>query len=263
MISAEDLKLNVKKKYAEIAVSDSQSGCCCGCGDSEMFNIMKDDYENVAGYQDVADLGLGCGIPTQYANLQPGQTVLDLGSGAGNDAFIASKEVGSNGKVIGIDMTEQMIAKANENKAKLAIDNVEFVLGEIEAMPLADESIDVIVSNCVLNLVPDKTKAFSEMYRTLISGGHFCVSDIVIQGNMPEAVKNEATLYAGCVSGAVLIDEYLGIISKTGFKNQIIHKKKKIDLPEDMLAKLLSPEEIKEYHESDLGIFSITVSATK
>ena len=269
MKTSEELKNVVKEKYGEIAVSTPQSGCCgttssC-CGDSSdvEFVMIGDEYKNLNGYVADADLGLGCGVPTEFAGIKKGDTVVDLGSGAGNDVFVARAIVGEEGKVIGIDMTEPMIEKANKNNAKLGYKNVEFKFGDIEEMPIEDNIADVIVSNCVLNLVPDKTKAFSEMYRILKPGAHFCVSDIVIQGEMSEELKHSAAMYTGCVSGAIEQEEYLKIIDKAGFKDVVIKKSKRISLPDDLLQKYLTEQGIKEYQENLKGIFSITVVGYK
>ncbi len=265
METSNELKKVVKEKYAEIATATVNKGCGCGCNSSKVidYNIMKDDYTNLNGYVAEADLGLGCGLPTEFAEIKKGDIVLDLGAGAGNDVFIARAIVGEEGKVIGLDMTEEMIEKANKNKAKLGYENVEFKLGEIEEMPLEDNLVDVVVSNCVLNLVPDKRKAFSEIYRILKPGAHFCVSDIVIKGQLNPELKKSAEMYAGCVSGAVQQEEYLQMISEAGFNNVEIKKVKTIELPEDILKNYLSDEGIKEYKENLKGIFSITIVGYK
>ncbi|HOI28771.1 MAG TPA: arsenite methyltransferase [Melioribacteraceae bacterium] len=265
MQNEKEIKEVVKEKYGAIA-KKSQPGCGCGCGTSNKivgYTVMQDDYTNLDGYVADADLGLGCGLPTEFAGIKEGDTVLDLGSGAGNDVFIARAIVGDMGKVIGIDFTEEMIEKANRNNLKLGYKNVEFRLGEIEAMPVEDSSADVVVSNCVLNLVPDKKKAFSEIFRILKPGGHFCVSDIVIKGELPASLKKSAEMYAGCVAGAVQQDEYLKIIQEAGFNNTVINKTKVIELPDEVVEEYLSPDEIKSFKENRTGIFSITVSSYK
>mgnify|MGYP001765922852 CR=1 FL=1 len=260
-MNADSLKLAVKEKYSQIAnqsLLNQETSCCGGstcCGELEI-NMIGDEYEGVVGHVADADLGLGCGLPTQYAGINAGDSVLDLGSGAGNDCFIARSIVGENGSVTGLDFTEAMIAKAKENNQKLGFSNVFFVQGDIEDMPLSDNSFDVVVSNCVLNLVPDKEKAFAEMWRVMKPGGHFCVSDVVTIGTLPEAVQKDMELYAGCVSGAISHDEYLNMISQTGFKNTSIHKMKRIEVPQHLLNGMDSNDEEK-------GIFSITVSAYK
>src|SRR5665647_2970240 len=227
-MKAEDLKLIVKEKYAEIAnQSASKSSSCCGtssCCSGADYTAFSESYENQQGYNPDADLNLGCGIPTEYAHIRTGDTVVDLGSGAGNDCFVARALTGESGKVIGIDMTEAMIEKARANAEKLGFNNVEFRLGDIEKMPMTANKADVIVSNCVLNLVPDKVKAFSEIYRVLKPGGHLSISDVVTKGQLPEKLQKDAEMYAGCVSGAININEYVDIIRKQGFQNlSLIH----------------------------------------
>ncbi len=263
-----DLKEIVKTKYGEIAENSNikgQTSCCCSsgcCGDTEI-SMIGDEYDTIEGHHPDADLGLGCGIPTQFAGIKTGDHVLDLGSGAGNDCFVARAIVSETGKVTGLDFTDAMIAKAIENKQKLGFANVEFVKGDIEEIPLPDHSFDVIVSNCVLNLVPDKEKAFSEMYRVLKPGGHFCVSDVVIKGVLPEKLQKDAEMYAGCISGAIAMDAYLDVIKRHQFKNITIHKQKEIAIQETVLLKYLNKEEIMEFQSGSIGIYSITVSAEK
>ena len=267
MQTSEELKKIVKEKYSEIALQDketNQSSCCgSGCCSTEVYNIMSDDYTKMDGYNPDADLGLGCGLPTQYAQMKKGDTVVDLGSGAGNDCFIARAVVGESGKVIGIDMTEAMIDKARDNAEKLGYNNIEFRLGEIEKLPITANRADVIVSNCVLNLVPDKEKAFAEIFRVLKPDGHFSISDVVLAGALPLKIMQTAEMYAGCVSGAIKKEEYLNMISEAGFKNITVQKQKVITIPDDILTNYLSPDEIVWYKESGAGIFSITVYAEK
>ena len=215
------------------------------------------------GYNPDADLSLGCGIPTEFAQIKKGNSVLDLGSGAGNDCFIARELVGDKGKVVGVDFTEVMINKARQNAEKLGFNNVEFRKGDIENMPVGGESIDVVVSNCVLNLVPNKHRAFCETYRVLKPGGHFSVSDVVLQGELPEGLRNDAEMYAGCVSGAIQKEEYLNTILNTGFQELVIQKEKPIVLPQEILDKYLSKEETQSYESGAFGILSITVYAKK
>lgn len=265
-----EIKQVVKEKYAEIAKASSNTGCCgptscCGSTDNKIagYTVMQDEYDHLQGYVAEADLGLGCGLPTEHAGLKEGDTVIDLGSGAGNDVFVARAIVGDSGKVIGIDMTEEMIAKANRNNQKLGYKNVEFKLGDIENMPIDNSVADVVVSNCVLNLVPDKQKAFAEIFRIIKPGGHFCVSDIIIKGELPANLKKSAEMYAGCVAGAVLQDEYLGIIKNAGFVNVEINKTKVIDLPDVILKEYLSDDQIFQYRKSGARIISITVTAHK
>jgi arsenite methyltransferase len=263
------VKQLVKEKYSEIATQSKEvnASSCCGatgcCDSNDVYNIMADDYTRLEGYNPDADLGLGCGLPTEFAKIKEGDVVIDLGSGAGNDAFVARKLTGEKGKVIGIDFTEPMIARARENAEKLNLNNVEFRLGDIEDMPLTSNKADVIVSNCVLNLVPNKHKVFSEVYRVLKPGGHFSISDIVLEGELPARWKEVAELYAGCVSGAIQKKEYLGIIEEAGFKNIILQKDKTIIIPDEILASYLTAEEIKDYKKSSTRITSITVYAEK
>ncbi|MDX9791369.1 MAG: arsenite methyltransferase [Candidatus Kapaibacterium sp.] len=266
MITNLKIKDEVQKKYAEIALSNQNCGSsCCGTDSGTTFDytIMSDNYSKLEGYYSEADLGLGCGIPTEFAGIKEGDTVLDLGSGAGNDVFIARRTVGDNGKVIGIDFTDQMIDKARLNCDKLGYNNIEFRKGDIENMPIDDCSIDVIISNCVLNLVPDKQKAFSEMYRVLKPGGHFCVSDIVINGELPDNLKNAAAMYTGCVAGALQKEEYLQIISNNGFNDTKIHKEKIIHIPDEIYLGFINHEELTKLNESGVEILSITVEANK
>ena len=266
-MKAENLKFVVQEKYGEIAKQSKiqNETSCCGVGGccTVDYAIFSESYDNEKGYNPEADLGLGCGIPTQFATIKEGDSVLDLGSGAGNDCFVARAIVGKTGKVTGIDFTDAMLEKAKHNAQKLGFTNVEFVKGDIEEMPLTDNQFDIIVSNCVLNLVPDKAKAFSEMMRVLKPNGHFCVSDVVLKGELPEKLQKDAEMYAGCVSGAIDMDEYLGIIKKQGFKNTEVHKQKEIEIPVEILSNYLTADEILQFKNKEIGIFSITVSATK
>ena len=269
MKSDTQIKELVKEKYAAIAQqSQTQNATsCCGatsscCGD-EVYNIMADDYTQLEGYNADADLGLGCGLPTEFAKIKEGDTVIDLGSGAGNDAFIARRFVGEKGKVLGVDFTEAMIARARDNAEKLGLNNVEFRLGDIDDMPVTSNYADVIVSNCVLNLVPNKNKVIGEIFRVLKPGGHFSISDIVLEGQLPDKWKEVAELYAGCVSGAIQKQVYLEIIEAAGFKNITLQKDKAIVIPENILANYLNTDEIAEYKNGNTKITSITVYAEK
>ncbi len=266
-MNAENLKKSVKEKYSEIALQDKEmnESSCCGAGgcSTEVYNIMTDNYEGLEGYNADAELGLGCGLPTQFAQIKKGDTVIDLGSGAGNDCFVARAATGEDGRVIGIDFTPAMIEKARENARKVGFFNVEFREGDIEKMPLTSNIADVVVSNCVLNLVPDKDKVISEIFRVLKPGGHFSISDIVLVGALPESLRKSAEMYAGCVSGAIQKNEYMGIINETGFKNVQIQKEKAIIIPDDILQKFLDEDQIKDFKEGGMGIFSITVFAEK
>ena len=264
-----ELKEMVKQKYSEIALQDkdtNQSSCCGAtsscCGD-EVYNIMSDDYTKLEGYNPEADLGLGCGLPTEFAKIKEGNTVIDLGSGAGNDCFIARRYTGEKGKVIGIDFTTAMIEKARVNAEKMAFHNVEFRQGDIEQIPVSSNTADVIVSNCVLNLVPNKNAVVREIYRVLKPGGHFSISDIVLEGELPSKWKEVAELYAGCVSGAIQKQVYLDLIEATGFKNVVLQKDKPIFIPEEILASHLAPDEIEAYKNGNTKIVSITVYGEK
>jgi arsenite methyltransferase len=261
----EELKKVVKDTYSEIAQHGRSASSCCAstsCCSTTDFTF-SDDYSRKDGYFAEADLGLGCGIPTDVAKIQPGDTVLDLGSGAGNDVFVARSFVGEKGKVIGLDMTPEMIERAEKNKQKLGYTNVEFRLGDIEQMPVDSNSITVAVSNCVLNLVPDKKKAFAELYRVLKPGGHFAVSDIVLTGDLPSAIRRAAEMYAGCVSGALQKEEYLNVIRSAGFQAVQVKKEKRLDLTDELLQAYISKAEIDEYRRSGAGVLSITVYAEK
>lgn len=264
----EELKQTVKEKYSEIALQtkEQNESSCCGstgcCGDTD-YTIFSENYAHLEGYNPDADLGLGCGIPTEFARIKQGDTVIDLGSGAGNDCFVARSLVGETGKVIGIDFTEAMIEKARLNAEKLGFNNVEFRFGDIEKMPVTANKADVIISNCVLNLVPDKEKAFSEIYRVLKPGGHLSVSDVVLRGELPEQLKNAAEMYAGCVSGAIQKDAYLEVMKHCGLESIVVQKEKMITVPEDILLNYLSPDELNSFKASGTGIYSITVYAEK
>lgn len=263
MTNSEDIKATVKQKYGAIAAASKS--CCCSCEPKADIGleIMKDEYTGIDGYVKEADLGLGCGLPTQFADIKPGDTVVDLGAGAGNDVFVARRIVGEIGRVIGLDFTPEMIARASINKSKLGYANVEFLLGEIENIPLPEDTADVVVSNCVLNLVPDKKKAFSEMYRIMKTGGHFCISDIVFTGELSDDLRVSAALYAGCISGALPREEYINLLHEAGFSNVTIRKEKVIELPEELLLQHLSPQGLTDYKEKIQGIFSITVTGSK
>ena len=268
MKTAEELKTLVKEKYGEIAEQSKEQNAvsCCGVGTScnEMdYSIFAEDYTSKEGYVADADLALGCGIPVDYAGMKPGQTVLDLGSGAGNDVFVARTIVGKEGEVIGLDMTEAMIEKARNNAKKLGFDNVKFRLGDIEKMPFSANRVDVIISNCVLNLVPDKKQAFSEIHRVLKPGGHFCISDVVIKGQLPEGLQHAAEMYAGCVTGAIQKWEYLGIIHETGFENVTVQTEKEIVIPDEILLNYIPSEELDQFKASGSKIMSITVKGEK
>ena len=267
MATEQELKNLVKEKYSEIALQDKEtnmSSCCgSGCCSEEVYNIMSDDYTKMDGYNADADLGLGCGLPTEFAQIKEGDTVIDLGSGAGNDCFIARSATGATGRVIGIDFTEAMIEKARANVDKLGFNNVEFRQGDIEKMPVTANVADVIVSNCVLNLVPNKDNVIKEIFRVLKPAGHFSISDVVLEGELPEKLRNVAEMYAGCVSGAIQKDVYMELIKVNGFEDIRLQKEKDIVIPDDILNKYLTAEEITTFKNSNSRIKSVTVFAKK
>lgn len=265
-MKAEELKVVVKEKYSEIVKNNAQSSSCCGTGSTccgTDYTVFSENYQSLQGYNPDADYNLGCGIPTEYAQIKSGDIVVDLGSGAGNDCFVARAFVGEEGKVIGVDMTEAMIAKARENNKKLGFANVEFRLGDIENMPVEADSVDVVISNCVLNLVPDKDKAFAEIFRILKSGGHLSVSDVVLRGSLPDKIQHAAEMYAGCVSGAIDLDLYLQKMEQAGLKSIKVQKEKVISLPDESLLAWLDRKELEDFKQSGSGIYSITVYAEK
>ncbi|MEO0339364.1 MAG: arsenite methyltransferase [Bacteroidota bacterium] len=260
----EDLKEIVRSKYAKLAVEKDQSCCSTDCcSPKDEVTIMSEDYSKLDGYVADADLNLGCGMPTEFARIEPGVTVLDLGSGAGNDVFIARQLTGETGEVLGIDFTEEMIKKANANKAKLGFDNVRFIQGDIEDMPIPSNSIDVCVSNCVMNLVPNKQKAYDEVYRVLKPGGHFSISDIVTLGELTDDVRKTAELYAGCVSGALPKEDYLNHIKQAGFSDIKIDKERLIELPDSVLLEHITQDALKAFRDSGASVYSINVFARK
>lgn len=269
MANDQELKDVVKEKYGEIALQSKQqneSSCCgsgSGCCSTVDFAVMAEDYTKLSGYVADADLGLGCGLPTEFAQIKSGDTVVDLGSGAGNDAFVARSIVGESGRVIGVDMTEPMIDKARTNADKLGFRNVEFRLGDIEIMPIENNVADVVVSNCVMNLVPNKEKAFSETFRILKSGGHFSISDIVLKGELPEPLRKSAEMYAGCVSGAQQMDDYLNTIRNAGFVNITVQKEREITIPNEIMIQYMSLDDLREFKKQGTGVYSITVYAEK
>ncbi|MFT3739107.1 MAG: arsenite methyltransferase [Breznakibacter sp.] len=235
MKTEQEIKEMVRQKYSQIALQDKDTNTSSCCGSSscstEVYNIMSEKYNELDGYAPDADLGLGCGLPTQFAKIKKGDVIIDLGSGAGNDCFIARAETGETGKVIGIDFTEAMIDKARANANKLGYNNVEFRQGDIEEMPVSPNVADVVVSNCVLNLIPNKKAVFAGIFRVLKPGGHFSISDIVLTGNLPEKIKSAAEMYAGCVASAIDKEEYLGHILNAGFDNVTIQKENRLLCP--------------------------------
>ena len=267
METRDQVKDQVRQKYSEIALQDketNQASCCgSGCCSTEVYNIMADDYSQIEGYNPDADLGLGCGLPTEFAKIKKGDVVIDLGSGAGNDAFIARHETGDTGQVIGIDFTPAMIERARKNAEVRGFTNVEFRQGDIENMPVAGNTADVIVSNCVLNLVPNKSGVLKEIYRVLKPGGHFSISDIVLEWELPKEIQEAAEMYAGCVAGAIQKHDYLELIRENGFENITVQKDKPITVPDDIVKQYLSAEQLQAFKQSGTGIRSITVYAEK
>ncbi|WP_461140625.1 arsenite methyltransferase [Spirosoma pomorum] len=278
MQTADQIKEVVRQKYGAIAerspagrspAEQPQAGNCCGPDTSANVPIvMAQEYDALTGYVAEADLGLGCGLPTQFAQIKPGNVVVDLGSGAGNDCFVARAEAGETGRVIGLDMTQAMIDRARQNARALGFTNVEFVHGDIEDMPLPENVADVAVSNCVMNLVPNKHKAFTETYRILKPGGYFSISDIVLKGDLPQGLQHDAEMYVGCVSGAIQKEAYLQLVEDAGFSSIIVQKEREINLPDEVLQNYLSSDEITHYRQQEKGhpaggIYSITVYAQK
>ncbi len=254
-----EVKEQIRQAYGKNA--ERKSGC--GCSSETDGTFMAESYEGREGYESDADLALGCGIPTDLADLREGQDVLDLGSGAGIDAFIVSKIVGSEGSVTGLDFTPQMIELARKNAANGGYQNVQFVEGDIEEMPLPNGSFDRIVSNCVINLVPDKKKAFEGMFRVLRHEGSFTVSDVVLEGVLPPTVKASAEMIAGCVAGAVTRENYLDVVREVGFTNVTVQRERQINLSNELLGEFASKEEIKQFRDSGAAIISLTVTGHK
>ncbi len=255
-------KESIKQRYNDIALemAGDQKQCCCS---SKKERIISNEYDKLEGYNPDANLQLGCGVPTEFADISQGDTVVDLGSGAGNDCFVIRHHTGDTGKVIGVDFTQAMVDKAQANTTKLGYNNVTFLLGDIEALPLQDDLADVVISNCVMNLVPDKPKAFGEVYRILKTGGHFSISDIVLTGHLSEKIRMVASIYAGCIESAIQKDNYLNIIQEAGFKNIRLQQEKPIVVPDTILEKHLTPEEIELYKANQDLIYSITVYGEK
>lgn len=226
-MDADEKKAVIKKKYGEIAMAGgsccSGSSCCGGSSPAELSKSLGYTGDQVLSFQE-ANMGLGCGNPTAFAEIKPGDVVLDLGSGAGFDCFLAAEKTGSSGKVIGVDMTSEMIEKAKTNAFKYGYSNVEFRFGDIEALPVEDKSVDIIISNCVINLAPDKEKVFREAFRVLKPGGRMYLSDMVLLAELPDDLRNDKDLLAGCVAGALLREEYLRILNDAGFSVEILNE---------------------------------------
>ncbi len=264
----ETIKQYIKDKYTAIALNDdnSQGTNCCGsccCGAEQNYTVFNESYSHIEGYLPDADLGLGCGLPTEYAMIAKGNTVLDLGSGAGNDCFVARALVGDDGYVAGIDFSNVMVNKARKNATKLGYTNVDFIEGDIEKIPVNSNVVDVVVSNCVLNLVPDKERAFNEIFRVLKHNAHFCISDVVSVGNLPAKMFADAEMYASCIAGSMQRDAYLDLIKSCGFQDVEIKKEKRIELTDSLLLKFLSAKELQAFRQSDAGVYSIIITARK
>ena len=267
-----NLKDKIKEAYSGVVIENNVATSCCSpsnsfasncCGPSTELTGFSEDYSKLPGYNPEADYGLGCGIPVAFAGIEKGHTVLDLGSGAGNDVFVARSLVGDNGKVIGVDMTPAMIDKANANKQKLGLSNVEFILGDIEKLPLLENTVDVVISNCVLNLVSNKLATYQGIHKVLKPQGHFSISDVVVSGELPDKMKNIVELYAGCIAGAMVKDEYITTIKNAKFKNVEIKKEKTVYLPDNFLLQYLSQDELIYFRNSGVQVLSITVNGTK
>ena len=275
--NSQKLKDLVREKYSEIAEKSDRGDApdCCGpaaCCESTTgkqtvsgtcFDIMAESYEGLEGHLPDADLSLGCGLPVEFAGLKPGQSVLDLGSGAGNDIFIARSIVGDKGRLTGLDFSEAMTRKASANAEKMGYDNIYFITGDIEDMPLKTGGFDVVLSNCVLNLVPDKKSAFSEIFRVLKSGGLFSISDIVLEGSIPESIQEAAEAYVGCVSGAMQKEEYLEIVRAGGFPDVTIRKEREIVIPQEWFVQLLGEQQTTTLDTLSFRVLSITLNGKK
>lgn len=276
-----DVREKVRQQYGRIAAEFGESAgaaSCCGpaepavscCGPEQPANVVQLShiYETGEVHQlpaEVTGLSLGCGDPIALAALQPGQTVLDLGAGGGIDCFLAAQRVGPTGRVIGVDMTPEMVEKARRNKAKIGADNVDFRLGEIEHMPVADESVDVIISNCVINLSPDKPQVFREAYRVLRPGGKLAVADMVTQGHLPDEIRDSVNAWIGCVAGAMDVGDYVEAIREAGFED-ISYTPVYIDdqMIDEAISQLgISASSIGEGQSLKKRVFSAKVSARK
>ncbi len=270
----EKIKKLVRKRYAKVAKTNgsccaSTNSCCSAPTSKEVSSMIGYSEDDMTSVPEGANLGLGCGNPTAMASLKEGDTVLDLGAGAGFDCFLAAKKVGKKGKVIGVDMTPEMIDRARANARKGKYTNVEFRLGEIENLPASDNSIDVVISNCVINLSPNKKRVFEEAFRVLAPKGRLMVSDIVLLKKLPESIRKNVEAYSSCISGAEIKDKYVELIRKAGFQEVKIIEEKTYPLEyiisdsttqEIVKSMNMSPEEVKE---AAYSVVSIKVSAAK
>ncbi len=258
--SDSEARQTVREAYGRIAEEVDATCCESGCGCQS--NTIAPSYEHESGYRRVADLGLGCGLPTAFSQIREGDTVVDLGSGAGNDVFIAAEAVGSSGRVIGIDMTESMVLRALKNAVGLGATNVDFRLGEIEDLPVAGNTVDLVISNCVLNLVPNKLRAFSEMFRILRPGGRFTVSDLVVEGVLPPEMAGAASVYAACIGGAIDRQQYLSLLHEAGFRSVEVREDREVIVPKQVI----DGPELKAAYERFAptgGLFSVTITGLK
>ena len=276
-INQQEVRKQVREHYGGLASNFSpttQASCCsstpeldcCGPIDTDSFIQLYEDPEIANLPEDVTGLSLGCGDPVTLASLEPGQTVLDLGSGGGIDCFLAARQVGPTGNVIGVDMTPTMLEKARANKEKMGVENVEFRLGEIEHLPVPDGTVDVIISNCVINLSPDKPQVFREAYRTLKPGGKLSVSDIVTDGPLPETIKNSLSAWAGCIAGALEVSEYINAIEAAGFTNiELLPVYWSRDMVDQAIDELGEDVDISALPENTIekSVFSAKITAYK
>jgi SAM-dependent methyltransferase len=266
MNTAEEIKDSLKERYTDIAYQseefiEEECGCGSGCGCHSGATDVE--YYDEPGYHPYADLGLGIGMPTRYAEIKEGQTIVDLGAGAGMDSFLAREITGPAGKVIGIDMTERMVEKARKNAEIAGYNNVEFRLGDIEKLPLSDKTAHVVLGNGIMNMVPEKKQAFSEIYRILKHHGNLSLSEIMVKGDMPKGLKIDAEMYVGCMAGSMNLEEYIQVLSDCGFEEITVKEEKKLELPDAMLHYYLPPEEAREFREGAPGIYSVTLTAEK
>jgi SAM-dependent methyltransferase len=262
-----EIKKTVQERFHhELTYKDDymEEGCGCGsgCGCSSYADTAE-NYTELEGYHPHADLGLGCGLPTEFIDIREGDTVVDLGCGAGNDCFVARERTGLTGKVIGVDITESMIERARKNAEMAGYNNVEFRLGDVENLPVSDQTANAVICNCVLNLVPDKSIALLESYRVMKHHGHLSIAEIVVIGNMPQALKEDAEMYAGCLTGAMAKDDFLRLVEVSGFENVRTADMKPVELPDAMLRSHLSDDQHREYQKGMFGLFTITATADK
>lgn len=264
MNTSENIKDTLKQRFNDIAYQSEEyyeeecgcgSGCGCGGGTA--------DYTDEPGYHPFADLGLGAGMPTRFAEIKEGDTVIDLGSGAGIDSFLAREKAGLTGKVIGVDMTERMIEKARKNADLAGYNNVEFRLGEIENIPVAEKTAHVILANGILNMVPDRKRAMAEIYRVMKHHGQLCVSDFMTRGDLPKGLRMDAEMYVGCMAGSMPVDDFVRMLEEAGLEEISIREEVKKELPDAMLHYYLPPDEAQQFREGTPGIYSVTITAQK